>query len=754
MSLKNFRLISSLVMIGALSGSGCEGPAGPQGDPGPTGPQGDEGDPGDPGAPGDPGDQGPPGDPGDQGPPGDVGPEGPEGPPGSDFWFTGDGLVLTLESATVAVDGTADAVFTITDGDGRGLDLDGLRTEGAVAVSFVLAAFEVTDDGPGPYTAYTTRDVPTPGGATIEQAASDDGGTFELLDGATGRYRYRFATIATAADRAQTHSVGAWATRDLDGELSHASALLSFVPDGSGAPATRELVTEAHCEDCHGQVSGHGGARLGVALCVTCHSPQSIDPDTANTVDFRVMIHRLHTGADLPSVVAGTPYRIVGDGDQIEDYSDVRFPQDIARCAACHGGADSEDYPASATREPCIGCHDNIAFDEPVPAGMVLHSGGAQPVDGNCAAVCHQPTGGVAGVIDSHRRGLLDPSGPNVVLTILSIENSGPGQPPTLRFSVEVDGAPRDILASPLSSLRAIFAGPNTDWASWWQVTMQGSGATGTLVAVDAAAGIFDYTVAAAAAIPPSASGSYTVSLEGYIQPPGEARFAAENQLLAFAVTDPAPVARRAVVASETCNRCHNRLAAHGSVRRTPSYCAMCHNPTAVNVQRFARLEGSSVTIPSVDLKVMIHKIHMGVRLTEPYQLGGFPPPNAANPAGTPIDFAAVRYPRDVADCTVCHLDDSWRLSTGPGALPSRVEVRTCTEDPSSDADGYCDDPFWTVTETVSLPPQTAVCTSCHDQPYVAAHAELNTTSDGVESCATCHGEGSLFDIAVVHGIQ
>jgi predicted CXXCH cytochrome family protein len=54
---------------------------------------------------------------------------------------------------------------------------------------------------------------------------------------------------------------------------------------------------------------------------------------------------------------------------------------------------------------------------------------------------------------------------------------------------------------------------------------------------------------------------------------------------------------------------------------------------------------------------------------------------------------------------------------------------------------------------TGSRPATAAACLSCHDTDTSGIHAGLNTTVDGVETCAVCHGEGKIADVADVHRV-
>jgi len=308
--------------------------------------------------------------------------------------------------------------------------------------------------------------------------------------------------------------------------------------------------------------------------------------------------------------------------------------------------------------------------------------------------------------------------------------------------------------------VRATLSGPNSDFTNYWtvgtstnpwaQTTIQGSGATGTLTAVDAAAGIFRYTFPPTVVVPASATGSYTIGVEATINSAAP-RFATMSPTRAFAVTDTVAQPRRQIIDSAKCNACHYDLTFHGGGRRGGEYCVMCHNPENANNERISRFESSTVLAESVDFRVMIHKIHAGEELSQPYFLGAFPAPSVSNPAGTQHNFGEVRYPRSRSECVACHLPGTFSLPASQGRAQSILQEITCTEDPAADADAYCTSPNWVVTQTYRLPPETSVCTSCHDQPHVAVHAMLNSIG-GAEACATCHGPGKSHDVEVVHG--
>jgi len=141
-----------------------------------------------------------------------------------------------------------------------------------------------------------------------------------------------------------------------DGTGNQTNATFDFVPNGSAVSQTRALVTTERCQNCHAGSKLHKG--YAVEYCVTCHNQDTFDPYNGNSVDLQTIIHKLHRGASLPSVMANpsVPYTVNGT-----DFSDVRFPQPLTHCAACHdeGSANGQNWKKAPSRRACGTCHDS-----------------------------------------------------------------------------------------------------------------------------------------------------------------------------------------------------------------------------------------------------------------------------------------------------------------------------------------------------------------------------------------------------------
>ncbi len=253
--------------------------------------------------------------------------------------FVRPGLAITINSATIAADGTITTIFTISDPKGVGLDNTGVITPGAVSLSYVAAV--LPNSLTNAYTSYTTRvSVGLPGAVlpTTVQAGPDSGG--KLTSIATGQYQYVYATKAPARyDRSATHTIGIYGSRNLTEfnlGTNYASTTFNFVPNGTNVVNIHDIIKTASCNTCHDQLAAHGGSRRVFELCILCHTAQTSNANTGNTLDFKVFIHKLHMGSQLPSVIAGKPYQILSARGGVSDFSTVVFPADPRRCETCH----------------------------------------------------------------------------------------------------------------------------------------------------------------------------------------------------------------------------------------------------------------------------------------------------------------------------------------------------------------------------------------------------------------------------------
>jgi OmcA/MtrC family decaheme c-type cytochrome len=116
------------------------------------------------------------------------------------------------------------------------------------------------------------------------QAAADSGGTFTKIS--DGVYEYRFNTKLPAGyDRAATHTVGVWASRNLsEFELSNSLAAKTFnwVPAGAAVTETRHITSNEKCNACHGTPLVLHGSRttVEVVLSVTLRRQRIPTPVT------------------------------------------------------------------------------------------------------------------------------------------------------------------------------------------------------------------------------------------------------------------------------------------------------------------------------------------------------------------------------------------------------------------------------------------------------------------------------------------
>jgi OmcA/MtrC family decaheme c-type cytochrome len=660
--------------------------------------------------------------------------------------FVRPGLVFKVASASIASDGTITARVLVTDPLGLPLDRAGINTPGTISMSFLAATIP---SGKTQYISYTTRQVTSQDGSrTATQAAADSGGAFTT--NADGDYTYTFKTRAPSGfDVTATHTVAVYGSRNLtsfDLGTNYASATLNFVPNGSPVTVTRDVIRDQSCIKCHANLGFHGGSRVGIALCVLCHTTQSVDPNTGNTVDFPKMIHEIHMGAAAPNAKAGNPYKIYGFNGYV-DWSDVTFPgsgsiNDPRNCQACHeqntGAAQATAY-LKPNREACGGCHDNVNF-----ATGENHVNLPQVSDNQCAN-CHIPQGELpfdASIMGAHISPTEYSGLPGLVINILKVDNGTAGNKPAVTFTLQDSGG-NPIAANSLvggtNRLAVVLAGPTSDYGYTnfgSDVTTHGYVSEDATKATCGTDGTCVYQFLHA--IPANATGTYSIGMEGRrgytinanTTDAVTTEYGAVNKVINFSVDGSPVVPRRKVVDISKCNACHQYLSVHGENRNQIEMCVLCHNPSETDVSQRTSAALKGTAPQAVNFSYLIHKIHDGSALAaigQPYVVIGF--------GGSTNDFSDVTFPAfspagavgNVQNCSMCHVNGS--EANLPVGL-NDVTTPQGLEDPT--------------------PATTAACTACHATKPEFSHAVANTTKFG-ESCTACHASGAAFDVDQVH---
>jgi len=663
--------------------------------------------------------------------------------------FVNPGLTITVNSAAISATGTITVTYSLTDPDGLPLDSAGITTPGTISLSYVAA---VIPNSQQDYTTYTTRAATGTVLGTIQQPGADSGGV--VTSAGPGQYTYAFHTVAPPGfDVTATHTIGIYGSRNLtvyNLGTNYASATYNFVPNGAKVTRVHDVIETASCNSCHDQLSAHGGSRRGMPMCVLCHTEQNMDPNTGLTLDAKVFFHKIHMGASLPSVIAGTPYIPAMNSFGTFNYSTVAFPADPGdprRCVVCHsqttGAAQATAFLSNPTRAACGSCHDDVNF-----ATGANHPGGIQANDALCAN-CHIPQGEMdfdASILGAHVAPTASTLLSGLAVNITKVQNGTAGSAPVVSFTV-LNTAKQGIPLSQLGSISFTMAGPTTDYG----YTSFGSNVTTPGYVTESASGAtcdnngncmytFTHTV------PAKATGTYAIGVEARrteTVPELTAgttsqvaiEYGAPNKVVYFSV-DGSPVAsRRAVVALANCNQCHVALSLHGTLRNNTEYCVMCHNPSNTDAStRATATNAADKAAPpqGINFNLLVHRIHYGINMqaaNRSYIVVGF--------GGSHNDFSSTLFPAlsptgaaaDTENCSLCHIN-----STEQNDLTfSGLNAVTDPQGPIN-----------------PVQPFTSACTGCHVDLPSASHALANTTSLG-ESCAVCHASGAAYAVDQVH---
>jgi hypothetical protein len=292
---------------------------------------------------------------------------------------------------------------------------------------------------------------PNPDGTTANQGSRENNGT--ITDNGDGSYTYVFAKnisaltqpvggAAIAYERNLTHRVSLM----MGGSTgATATAHFDFVPDGTAMTETRDIVPTSACKTCHGdRFAAHGGDRLTVENCATCHVPGANDAQGGETLDLKVMIHKIHAGSELPGIAGPdgevfddptTPqdetadngtYAIWGFQNTKHTWWKVTFPAVLANCQKCHtgSGANADNWKNVPSRDACGSCHADVDFTT-----GVNHIGGPVSSDAACTG-CHQPSTAsfAPSIVDSHDFMTKDPRNTPEYIPEMSVSAPANGQ--------------------------------------------------------------------------------------------------------------------------------------------------------------------------------------------------------------------------------------------------------------------------------------------------------------------------------------
>lgn len=591
-----------------------------------------------------------------------------------------------------------------------------------------------------------------------------------------------------------------------------------------------------------------GSGRVELKYCVTCHTDQrkygyaEAKAGTATTYsgstnklpgmvdggvaagDMTAMVHLIHQGKGLsktgyyydysrPGVTAGVQFEKLG-------YSIIASlngkPAGTAMCIKCHTASteapQGDNWFQKPSRLACGTCHDGVDFKTGQGHGP---NNLAQSTDTACAG-CHDATY----IKTKHQLSLQTPNNPTIpaglvnftyeVSTVTATDakvtvkfrilKALPGETPT----PVVFKAPAAGMVNPLDGFTGSpgfllsYAMPEEGFSKPVDYNNLGSGASnfqprtvsiaalldpakatseGTLGAPDAS-GYYTASIVGPTRIFPVGSTLRNVGLQGTFSQNGVQRNAKS------AVGAVAGEARRNIVDSDKCAKCHEFFLGHGGSRNyNVQICLQCHVPGMVTSGRGAtdaalaafkfsdedkallsQWTGLDFTQPlpanaalafpqvSNNFKDMIHGIHAGKDRTEPIKIVRDRLPTVL----TLVNGAEIGFPGRLKNCEMCHTYNGYS-----GVPANTLSTRHIADTGGMTTSAQAKTAMATANPTdLMTSPFAAACVSCHDKPSAQAHMTLNggqilvtraSLKASGEACAVCHGPGKSLDPVVAH---
>jgi OmcA/MtrC family decaheme c-type cytochrome len=152
--------------------------------------------------------------------------------------------------------------------------------------------------------------------------------------------------------------------------------------DGGEPSPRRQVVDRELCNACHKDLALHGGIRKNPEYCVMCHNTAASDEEMRpaeamppTSIHFKVLIHKIHLGEERSQ----KPYVVYGFQGSTHDFTELRFPGNLADCETCHlPGTNGLPLPAGVqptvitqggrvvstilpVQAVCTTCHDSTA---------------------------------------------------------------------------------------------------------------------------------------------------------------------------------------------------------------------------------------------------------------------------------------------------------------------------------------------------------------------------------------------------------